>query len=397
MVVLRILYHIATGSGNETNPHLDPINRRDIDIHPHDGYDIRMKKGNEPPQAPQVQHRMLQRGDLLTLDGRLMEAGWATSLLKRYDRAMIRAPKWRIKEWDYYLIASDFAALAVTVADNGYMGLDSVSLMDFEQASHLTQTRMTLMPMGKRALPADSGSGVVRARGKQYELTFRKEGAQRHLYGHVYDFGGPRKPLLFDVILHEAPDDSMVIATPFAGKPHHFYYNQKINCMPADGRCIYDGQEYLFSPATSFGVLDWGRGVWPWRNTWYWASASGVALGARFGFNLGYGFGDTQAATENMLLFDGRAHKLGQVVFDIPIKDGREDWLSPWRIHDDQGRLDLVFEPIVDRNAYTTTLIIETDQHQVFGRFTGRALLDDGRAVDIAILIGFAEKVRNRF
>jgi len=391
------LYHIIALAGNAPNPHLNAKKGLHIDTHPHNGYDIRMKKGNETQLAPQVQHRMLQRGDLLTLDGRLMEAGWATSLLKRYDRAMIRAPKWRIKEWDYYLIANDFAALALTVADNGYMGLDSVSLMNFEQPAQRTVTRMTPLPMGKKGLPADGGAGVVRARGKQYELTFRKEGAQRHLYGHVYDFGGERKPLLFDIILHEPPGDSMVIATPFAGKPQHFYYNQKISCLPAEGRCIYDGQEHVFSSATSFGVLDWGRGVWPWRSTWYWASASGVAMGFRFGLNLGYGFGDTQAATENMLFFDGKAHKLGRVAFGIPMKDGREDWMSPWHIRDDQGRLDLQFVPIIDRSAHTSALLIATDQHQVFGRFSGRAVLDDGCAVDVVNLIGFAEKVRNRF
>ena len=355
-----------------------------------------MKSEAELHRAPHLQRRMLQRGELLNLDGRLMEAGWATHLIKRYDRAMIKAPAHLIKEWDYYLISNDFFALALTVCDNGYMGLDSISLIDLEQKTQRTVTRLSPFPMGKLSLPADSGSGVVRAQGKNYEITFRKDGSQRHIYGHMYDFGGERSPLLFDIILHDPGEDSMVIATPFK-KPRRFYYNQKINCMPAEGRCIWGGRDYIFSPASSFGVLDWGRGVWTYRNTWYWASASGYAEGQRFGMNLGYGFGDTSNATENMLFWGGRAHKLGDVTFNIP-KSGRHfDYEKPWTITDDRGRLTLDFEPIIDRAAKMNALLISTDQHQVFGRFGGRAVLDDGRALEIKGLTGFAERVKNKY
>ena len=37
----------------------------------------------------------------------------------------------RIKEWDYYLVMNGQFALALTIADNSYMGLDSISLLDF--------------------------------------------------------------------------------------------------------------------------------------------------------------------------------------------------------------------------------------------------------------------------
>ena len=43
-------------------------------------------------------------GPLHHLDGALAECGWATSLVRTYDRDRIKAPKYRIKEWDYYLV-----------------------------------------------------------------------------------------------------------------------------------------------------------------------------------------------------------------------------------------------------------------------------------------------------
>lgn len=344
-----------------------------------------------------MQHRMLQPGPLLSDRGELMEAGYAHRLIKHYDRQAIKASPLKIKEWDYYLVANDYCALALTMADNGYMGLDSIGLLDFSAPSQRTVSRMLLFPRGKRALPPDSSSGTLRGIGKRYEMTFRTDHDKRHLYGHMYDFGGPGKPLLFDIILHNPPQDSMVIATPFPEKATAFYYNQKINCMPADGRVIYDEKEYLFSPAASFGVLDWGRGVWTYNNTWYWSSASGVVEGLRFGFNFGYGFGDTSAATENMLFYDGVAHKLEDVQFHITMVNGREDYLAPWTITDNRDRVRLAFQPIIDRAADTNLLLLRSNQHQIFGRFSGTVKLDTGRVLQINNLIGFAEKVHNKW
>jgi hypothetical protein len=344
-----------------------------------------------------MQQRMLAQGPLHRTDGILSETGYALAPIKDYDRRRIKAPRHRIKEWDYYLIANDRFALAITVADNGYMGLDSLSLIDFDTLAQRTVSRMSWLPLGKRGLPASSEAGVTRAVGKNYEFTFRVDAGQRQLYGHMYDFGGEKEPLLFDIVLQEPRQNSMVIVTPFAKKPYQFYYNRKINCLPADGRVIYQDREYLFSPAGSFGTLDWGRGVWPYAGAWYWGSASGIVQGRAFGLNIGYGFGDTSRATENMLFYGGIASKLGHVRFDAPRENGRDSYLLPWQVEDDAGRLSLTFTPVLDRAAEINALVLGSVQHQVFGRFSGHALLDDGTRLEVRDLMGFLEKVRNRW
>ena len=60
------------------------------------------------------------------------------------------------------------------------------------------------------------------------------------------------------------------------------------------------GTVHEFDPAEALGLLDWGRGVWTYDNVWYWAAAQGHQAGHVVGLNLGYGFGDTTAASENM-------------------------------------------------------------------------------------------------
>ena len=49
-----------------------------------------------------------------------------------------------------------------------------------------------------------------------------------------------------------------------------------------------------------------------------WGSASGELDGAPFGWNIGYGFGNTSAATENVLFYDGKIHKLGESSLKFP-------------------------------------------------------------------------------
>ncbi len=344
-----------------------------------------------------MQHRILIEGPLHQTNGLLSETGYATNLMKTYDRSRIKAPTWRIKEWDYYLITSEDYALALTIADNGYMGLDSVSLIDFKTKRQITKSGLSLFPMGKRGLPRTSQSGTSRAVGKGYEINFVVSGDQRQIYGHYYDFAGEGSQFLFDVTLSNPPMDSMVIITPFEKKPRHFYYNQKINCLPASGHLILDKEDIYFSPSTAFAVLDWGRGVWPYNNTWYWGSLSGVLLGKPLGLNLGHGFGDTSLATENMVIYGGLSSKLGQVHFEVPKVDGRDDYLSPWEVKDDMNRLNLTFEPILDRAANLNALLLSSNQHQVFGRFFGTVVLDSGETLNLPGMIGFLEKVSNRW
>ena len=79
-----------------------------------------------------MQHEITRERSLLDANGNIAEPGFARSALPIYSRRAVKAPAVRIKEWDYYLINNGRWALALTVADNGYMGLDSISFIDLE-------------------------------------------------------------------------------------------------------------------------------------------------------------------------------------------------------------------------------------------------------------------------
>ena len=368
-------------------------------------------------------HEITERHDLLDARGRLTEPGYAKSLILNYDRNAIKAPKLRIKEWDYYLITAPGLAVALTIDDNSYMGLDSVSLLilDGEKPWEITTSLMQFMTQGKKNLPPTSDTGDVTTKGKTHQMSFLRVGDKRILEFRMDKFW-QGKPIKGEITLMDPadkPDDSMVIATPFSEKDTAFYYNQKKIAMPATGWVEYDGKRYEFKEGESFGLLDWGRGVWTYKNTWYWGAAQGkLPDGRRFGWNIGYGFGDTTAASENMVFMDGVAHKLGRITFNIPEKpkcyktrggccmpSGREvetmemedDFMSPWTFTSDDGRFEMVFKPVLDRAAKTDFKVLCSNQHQVFGLFTGVVILDDGSTVYVDDFPGFAEKVMNKW
>ena len=342
-----------------------------------------------------MQH-LLSAGKLLDEHGHLCEAGYATSLVKEYDRRDIRAAAHRIKEWDYYLVYNNDFGVALTIDDNSYMGLLSASFLDFKSRREVTVSPIKPLTFGSTHFPSTSVTGDIKASCKGAEFSFDVFPDKRVLKCHFDKFSN--EEFTANIELTDFPRDSMVIATPFSEDKKAFYYNQKIIGTRASGTVMFEGKQYEFSPDDSFGLLDWGRGVWTYDNTWYWGAAQGIIDSHKFGFNIGYGFGDTSKASENMLFYDGIAHKIGRLTFDMKHNEyGSIDFMAPYGIVSDDGRFDVTLTPILDRSAYTSIGIVLSDQHQVFGHFTGKAVLDDGTMVSFENLLGFAEKVRNKW
>jgi hypothetical protein len=335
----------------------------------------------------------LTEGPLHDEQGHLIEAGWAPEERRRYVRAAVTAPWYRIKEWDYYCVMGEEYGVSFVIADNGYMGLLSVTWLDFTTPKTVAELRVPLFPRGRMGMPESADVGDIAATHKGLKLDFRHVSGGRRLTLECASFDGG-KGLRGELFLEQPPMDRMVIATPFDHNPNAFYYNQKINCMPARGEITMGGRSYEFTPDRQFGVLDWGRGVWAYDNQWFWGSASGRVEGRSFGFNIGYGFGDTSAASENMLFLEGTAHKLDQVTFHIP-EDGYDT--SPWRFSSNDGRFEMTFEPVLDRIENVDAFVFRSIVHQVFGRFTGTVVLDSGEKIEVCELMGFAEDVRNRW
>ena len=341
-----------------------------------------------------MQNEITKECRLLDEKGELIEKGYSKKMLLAYHRNNIKANPKRIKEWDYYLIYNDNYAVALTVADNSYMGLLSASVIDLVHGTEKTVSRVQLGTNGSYHLPESSVYGDTVVETKKAKAEFLHQRENRRLFFDMPDFE-KGKNLHVDFLLTHEPEESMCIATPF-DKVRHFYYNQKIVGMRAEGEVKIGDNEIKFSPKDTVALLDWGRGVWTRSNTWYWGAGAKEIGGKMFGFNIGYGFGNTLKATENMLFYDGKAHKLENVTFVIP-KDakGNDDYMKPWKFVSSDHRFEMDFQPVINRHSNTNLVIISSNQNQVFGKFSGTAILDDGKKIVVKDMMGFAEKVKN--
>jgi Domain of unknown function (DUF2804), N-terminal/Domain of unknown function (DUF2804), C-terminal len=340
-----------------------------------------------------MQRELTTTSPLLDKDGNLVQVGWARQPLldcnlekARFYRLARPLQAFRLKRWDYYGVTTPEFFFSATLAHLGYAGTVFCYTVDFTRGELDEET--LLVPLGRGIhLPrnSDEGDGVF-DNGK-VRIAFRLEGANRQVQVDWPAFNNGQG-LSADVSLHLRPEhESLAIVIPIPER--RFYYNRKINCLPAAGWVQRGKVRTTLTPQDSLGNLDWGRGAWEYRSFWVWASASTFLPDRRtLGLNLGFGFGDTSAATENAIILNGRVHKLGQVRFDYD----SSDFMRPWRMTAPSGRLDLEFIPFKERVARSHVLLIQSEVHQMFGHYQGQVVTDDGETILIQGVTGFAEE-----
>ncbi len=335
-------------------------------------------------------------GRLLTPDGQLSTRGWARqpildcNLEDAHFYALSLFQPLRIKRWDYYGITTPDHFFSFTLSNVGYLCMVFAYGIEFKTGKYHEET-LTLPFGGHVQLPRNSQEGDSDYSNGRVKLHFGIEDEARTLKVDWPGFGGQALHARVRLRLPKE-HESMTIVIPIEEK--RFYYNRKVNCMPAEGSIVYGGQKYTLNPRTCLGNLDWGRGVWAYKSFWVWASASGFLPGGRtLGLNLGYGFGDTSAATENAIILDGRIHKLGQVDFHY----SSADFKAPWKMTSPDGRLRLEFTPFLERVAKTNAVILSSEVHQMFGRYNGVVVSDEGEEIVVRDLVGFAEEHHARW
>lgn len=342
-----------------------------------------------------MQKQVSKKGDLLNNNGELIEKGYSTAPVKTYNPEhvslypVLLLNKMRIKEWDYYGITTRDYFVSATISHIGYAGLIFVYYIDFKTKQYIEDTLIT--PLGKGFTLGRSSDDDSYFKKDDITFAFKKKGVEREVYVNWPQFG-KGKGFHAHWIIKQTPHDSIVMMTPIGKK--RFYYNQKINCMPASGAFILDGKEYGFDFNHALATLDWGRGVWEYTSFWNWASASWfLPDGTTFGLNLGEGFGDLSYATENCFFINGRINKLDKVKFNYD----NTHFMKPWYFGSNDGRLGLTFTPFFERVASSNLLVITSEVHQLFGMYNGFVVDNSGKKITVSNIIGWAEEHHARW
>ena len=336
----------------------------------------------------------LKEGKLLNEDGTLSEAGYAFTKIKDYNREKINwFNRIKRKEWDYYAFLNDKNGVAITMSNLTYSALLSFTYFDFEVNKYLTKSFTIMFPKRKDYKIPKTGNNIL-IRNKNFTFSVKKSDVENSIYVNIKKFADGC-PLLLNLEFTEETDKSIVTTIPFK-KKGNFYYNQKMNLLRAEGN-IQIGKK-SFSISESYGVLDRGRGVWPYKTTRYWSSCSAKDNeGNLIGFNLGYGLGDSSEGSENVLFFNKEIHKLNDVKFIFKEeKKGKIDYLKDIEVISESNDINLIFTPCFNRHDNINVGVIASNQNQVFGRFNGTITVD-GVTYEFKNYLGFLEKVINRY
>jgi hypothetical protein len=341
-----------------------------------------------------MQHNEVQSAvSVLDEQGAPQNFGWARQPHFFYDPALVWAPRRKLSESDRYIVYNPTHMVIFEIRDDGYLGYMGVTVVSLKEKKRSTQIFQTLFPLGNYEMPPGSLSGAAHYRRKKTLLDFvPMESKARIIKVDIPKFG--RRSLRGELVLTEPPlAESLICNLPWQHNGNAFRYSRRSPVFLVEGVIQLSTTEIVFSDGNAWGIFDWNRGIRPRNDSSYWAASCGSNNGQLIGFTVGNGLIDSSAGTENAFFVDGRLHKLDQVTFHIP----PANWLSPWHFTSNDNRLEMTFTPHQERIDRRQMLFFSMSRRQIYGSFSGKAVLDDGSTLDFNHLTGFAERSRTRF
>ncbi len=340
------------------------------------------------------QNEITSKQPLLDANGNVANPGYCVTSNYIYDRKAIKADPWRIKEWNFYQISDDRYTVQMNFSDVSYAGFGKFKVFDRLTGECVDALGLDLFTKGKYNMPeCDEVDHEMHCKKKDFDFRIEVIGEKRYLKLDASTGKHGRIEASFELICPKKLE-YLMMAVPFK-KAKQFYLNKKMNCMPAKGYVKFGDKTWNFDAAKAFGVLDWGRGVWPYKCDWYWGNGSTyLPDGKIFGFEIGWGFGEMEQFTENTLFYDGKAHKIEK----ITLHRDEKDFMKPWVFSSSDGRFEMTMIPEYDNfNDLGLKNIFGMKTHQVHGKWSGQVILDDGTKIDIKDMHAFCEYSDNRW
>lgn len=335
---------------------------------------------------------LLNAGPLLNEEGQLNEIGYAFSLLKNYDRKMIKKHRQRIKEWDSYIIIDKDYAVILKVGDYSYFGLILAAVIDFKNRKRQTRMYTSIFTYGDFHMPSNTNEGDVFVENKKYSMFFQNKNGKRRLVCRVNKLKD-KKDFSCDIVLKPTTPHSIVVADVLKDK-NYFIYSQKVNLLSVKGYFKFGDVTHQFT-SNAFATFEFGRGFLDYVDS-FTSSDFNTRIDNHL-LSLHLFNGRYPNVNENVLYIDSEIYSMGEISFIPTLNDkGKIDYDSNWKILDKEGHIDLIFKPIKNRFTKLICPFMSFDENQIFGIFTG-TIINKNKEYKIEEVIGVLENTKNRY
>jgi hypothetical protein len=283
------------------------------------------------------------------------------------------------KRWQYVGLGDEQLFIGLAIVDVGWSGTAFAYLFDRERQALLADWSQDGLPglqVRVNNAPLTGAQASFRGLGARLALS--------HQPGDTVTLRVDTRALQLDARLDlRAMAPPLLAIGPIEGGVAHA--TQKTSALPVAGWAKAGGRR--FSLDSCWAAIDASNGLLARDTSWRWASAHGPQVG----FNLQQGYFGSQ---ENVLWLDGQPIGLGAAQFEF---DAAQP-MRPWRVHTDDGLLDLRFTPEGLRSQDRNLGFAASHYLQPVGSFSGWVRASaDGPKRPVERLLGVTEDHRSRW
>ena len=312
-------------------------------------------------------------GNVLSPSGKLQYSGYLSGPTLHWDPSPLQE-SYRYKQWDFYAIYTHNLTLCIAIADLKYV--KNVFITIYEAGKQPITLEKLIPPWDEVSMSNHSYVGTSFYNNTEFMVFFHNN--------HDTFKTIVAKYLMIDINLQfrrKPNQESMVFLGPFNSDMSQFFYAQKEYNFLVDGYAKIGNNEYLIYQ--ELGMMDWGRGVWPYNGGWIWASGMGKVGENSIAVNFGLG-GPLDAsvaeATDDCVFFNEKMIKLG--VVRVQQSEENEDvWEYETINKEPTSRYAAIKGRFTVERRYRKSvnlLVIKSDLHQMFGVFTGEVKTIEG-------------------
>ncbi|KAJ4293022.1 hypothetical protein N0V88_005686 [Collariella sp. IMI 366227] len=218
----------------------------------------------------------------------------------------------RNKRWEYWGVMTPRHIIGITISSLDYAGVNQLYVVERETLKPWSSE--VVDPLARRVrLPDTYAQSDASFTSFDVNITIKESRTATHRITHI-TASGKQSGIEVDVELKRGIDaDALHVVVPW--NERQFQYTIKEPAIPAQGTIKIKGETHAFGgdvDSASFGVLDHGRGRWPYSMVWNWAAGSGYVDGKRVGLQLGAKWTDGTGSTENAVIVNGHLTKISE-------------------------------------------------------------------------------------